>query len=151
VERHEEGQDEHAMGTDNRRLQATGMKHARYKLRFFFDYGAGVCLWSANDAARAEFDYPIDHSKLSLSPATIATIDKLLAWHDTPLNWDYPPDPGPWRQEECDRFNAAVAALYASIVAELGEAFEVVDEHWEVMEDPDLDEYLRHPRGFRRR
>lgn len=122
----------------------------RYKVRFFFDYGTGNCLWSADDDTDAAFGYPIDHRTLPLSPATIATIDDMLTWYDTSLNWEYPPDPGPWRQAECERFNQAVAVLFAAIQAELGDACDVLNEQPDLSEDPDLDAYLRDPHGFRR-
>ena len=100
----------------------------KYKVRFFFDYGANVCLWSADNYTDAAFGYPVDHQVLPLSPPTIATINDMLTWYDTSLNWEYPPDPGPWRQDECERFNQATSALLAAIQTELGERFEVFNE-----------------------
>ena len=59
------------------------------------------------------------------------------------LNWEYPPDPGPWRQAECDAFNAAARDLYEVIANELGATF-VVDFHQEPLkEHPELDVYLQ--------
>jgi hypothetical protein len=123
---------------------------AAYRIRFFFDWGSGTCLWSANDAARQAFDYPIDPGKLPLSAETIDRIGRMCAWYDKALNWDYPPDPGPWRQDECDRFNGQSALLLESIRRELGADFDVIDESYELREDPDLDEYLKDPKAFRR-
>ena len=37
-----------------------------YLFRYFFDAGSGVCLWSANDAAREKFDYAIELQSLDL-------------------------------------------------------------------------------------
>lgn len=74
----------------------------------------------------------------------------VAAWHDTSLNWDYPPDPVPWRQEECDRFNQAAEALLARIRAQLGSDFEVINLHKPIQEDPDLDTYLAAPKRLRR-
>ena len=31
-----------------------------YKLRFFFDNFAGVCLWAGDIATMERFDYPVD-------------------------------------------------------------------------------------------
>jgi hypothetical protein len=126
------------------------MSTPRYLLRYLFDPGAGCCLWVGDDATCERFDYPVDHAALPLTRTTQARIDATLAWYDTSLDWEYPPDPGPWPQAECDRFNATVAALYATIVAELHPAFRVRNEHRPLREEPDLDAYLADPANFRR-
>jgi hypothetical protein len=125
-----------------------------YLLRFFFEWHGG-CLWSGNDAATRDFGYGpldlLDPCLLPLSAATLSVCQRLSEWHDTSLNWDSPSDPGPWRQAECDRFNADVARLLAVIRGELGSAFEVIDRQVQCSEDPDLDEYLANPQGSRRK
>ena len=121
-----------------------------YRAAFFFDCGSGYCLWSADDRTRDRFDYPIEHDELPLSSAVIAKLTELCDRVDRSLNWDYPPDPGPWRQDECDRFNADVADVIARLRAELGAAWEIEDEFVPLAEDPDLDRYLADPKGFRR-
>jgi hypothetical protein len=126
----------------------------KYRLRFFCEWRDG-CLWPGNDAAYEAFDLGpydvLDPCPLPLSDDTLRRCQELVAWHDTSLNWDYPPDPGPWRQAECDRFNEAVKCLVAALRTELGERFEVVNLQPEAVEDPDLDAYLADPKGFRRR
>ena len=121
-----------------------------YRLRFFFDWGTSTCLWAVNDAARERFGYPVAFDALPLSPETVTEAERMAAWHDTALNGEYPPDPGPWREEECARFNVAVPALYARITTELGAEYAVVNEQREYHEDPELDAYLADPKGFRR-
>ena len=127
---------------------------AMYELRFFCEWGGG-CLWPGNDAVRHDFGLGpydlLDPCPLPLSAATRERCARLTEWHDTSLNWDYPPDPGPWRQAECDRFNAAASELLADIRQELGTGFEVVNDQDPVAEDPDLDAYLADPKGFRRK
>jgi hypothetical protein len=124
-----------------------------YQIRYFFEWGGG-CLWAGNDAANRDFGYgPFDVAKpcpLPLSDQTIASCRQLSEWHDRSLNWDYPPDPGPWRQIECDRFNVAATRLLTAIRAELGSRFKVLDEQKWLVEDPDLDSYLADRKGFRR-
>jgi hypothetical protein len=128
------------------------MKEPQYKIRYFFEFGAsGPCLWSANDEARAKYGYPIAPEKLPLLPATIQRIHEMGKWFQDSLNWQSPLDPGPWRQEECDRFNDAARKLFDQIQAELGEQFALSYEQRDEMEDPDLDEYLRDPKGFKRK
>lgn len=126
---------------------------SQWQLKFFFEWGGG-CLWPANDAAHRDFGPgPYDlitPCPLPLSAVTLAECRRVAEWHDTSLNRNYPPDPGPWRQPECDRFNEVVLNLLATIRAELGARFEVIDRQPRAAEDPDLDAYLADPKGFRR-
>jgi len=121
-----------------------------YRVRYFFDWGTETCLWSGDARTRDAFDNPIDPWRLPLLEGTITEIERICAWYQGALNWAYPPDPGLWRQEECERFNAAARTLVDAIRQELGRSFVVIDEHGELREDPDLDAYLRDPQGFRR-
>ena len=126
------------------------VQEEKYKIRFFFDY-LSSCFWSGNKRTKERFGYPIEPRKLPLSAETIARAEELSRWFNDSLNWDYPPDPGPWRQEECDRFNRAVQQLFEAAGRELGEAFELHNEQGELMEDPELDEYLKNPKAFKRK
>ncbi len=121
-----------------------------YRVRYVFDWGADTCLWSGDARTGDAFGYPIDPRRLPLLDGTSAEIERMGVWYQGALNWEYPPDPGPWRQEGCDRFNEAARTLLAVIRQELGRRFTVIDEHGDLREDPDLDAYLRDPRGFRR-
>jgi hypothetical protein len=85
-------------------------------------------LWSGNDAAHDAFGYAIDLADLPLSDHSVARVRKLSDWHDTALNQEYPPDPGPWDADECDRFNAAARQLLTDLKSELGSEFDIVDE-----------------------
>lgn len=124
-----------------------------YELRYFFEWGGG-CLWPGDDASHRDFDLgPYDLREpcpLPLPPAIVARCRELAEWHDTSLIWDDPACPGPWRQPECDRFDAAAAELLGNIRRALGPAFRVVDGRSPCVEDPDLDAYLADPKGFRR-
>jgi hypothetical protein len=122
----------------------------KYKIRFFFDYGSGTCFWSGNDKTRAKFNYPIKPEELPLPVESLKKVRDLLEWYDQSLNWSYPPDPGPWRQGECNRFNHAVKQLLKTVKMELGEEFELCNEQPDLIEDPDLDQYLKDPKGFSR-
>lgn len=38
---------------------------ATYRIRFFFDHGSGICLWSGNDALLAACaDRPVEHARI---------------------------------------------------------------------------------------
>jgi hypothetical protein len=127
---------------------------AKYVIRFFCEWGGG-CLWPENDDAYHAFNlgpYDLhDPCPLPLSDDMLKRCRELGVWHDASLNWEYPPDPGPWRQAECDRFNSAVVELVDDLCRELGSEFEVINKQQQITEDPDLDEYRADPKGFRRK
>ena len=102
----------------------------------------GACLWIADGEARARFDAgPVDE-RIGLRDATLDRIHELAAWHDRAMNPDDPLAPSLWRQDECDRFNAAARELLERIRSELGPAVDVVNGQEALVEDPDLDRYL---------
>ena len=101
---------------------------ATYKFRYFFSAGSGVCLWSDNDAAREKFDYPVNFSKLTLSENLQRKALYIMAWYDTSLDWDYPPDPSPWSEEEKTRFNLAAQELYLDLCEKLGSELSIKNE-----------------------
>ncbi|MFQ5773033.1 MAG: hypothetical protein ACE5GS_00800 [Kiloniellaceae bacterium] len=109
---------------------------ARYRLRFFFDYEC-TPFWSGDEATRARFDYNVDPQELPLAEETRQEINRLSAWFERSLNRDYPPDPGPWRQAECDRFNKAAETLLARCREELGPDFDVRNEFKPLAEQTD--------------
>ncbi|MBN9391023.1 MAG: hypothetical protein J0I20_23545 [Chloroflexi bacterium] len=123
-----------------------------YAFRFFFDWGSpSECLWPDNQAARARFGFAPSIEIFPVSPALKAEVIRVGEWYQTALNWDYPPDPGPWRQAECDRFNRGVRQLFDALGKELGPNFKLVYAQDEPAEDPDLDEYLKDPAHFKRK
>ncbi len=114
------------------------MMQPRYRLRFFFDYGSGICFWTSNEQARARFGgYPVEAEALPLTQATAELIAELIAWYDRSLDWDHPSYPSPWRREEWDRFNRSVRDLLDTVGQELGDSFEIVNEYVERNEEPD--------------
>jgi hypothetical protein len=118
------------------------------KARFFFDAGSGMVLWAATPEDRDVWGYPIDLDRLPISQALHEDLDSLIAQYDTSLNWEYPPDPGPWREAECRTFNDAVRRTLGRLHAELGPTWQIHDEFDELHEDPDLDRYLADPASF---
>ncbi len=143
--------DEHWHQAPQTWWDAEGTERPKYALDFWFEWRSQTAFWPENEAAYGRFGIgEIDPDELPLSEATRRQVRELAEWHDKSLNWDYPPDPGPWRQDECDRFNAAVVELYQTVERELGESFTLTNTQPVLREDPDLDAYLQDPKGFRR-
>ncbi|MEU7798447.1 hypothetical protein AB0J14_08190 [Micromonospora arborensis] len=116
--------------------------------RFFFDAGSGTVLWVDDPEGQAIWGYAVDLDELPISPELQAELIDLVAEYDTSLNWEYPPDPGPWREAQCDRFNAATREALSRLRTELGPTWRIEDGFTALHEDPDLDRYLRDPKGF---
>ncbi|WIY06263.1 hypothetical protein QRX60_21350 [Amycolatopsis mongoliensis] len=91
---------------------------------------------------------PADLDELPISADLRVSLESLAEQYDESLNWDYPPDPGPWREARCVKFNADTRAALARLRAELGR--DVEDGFTELHEDPELDRYLADPKGFER-
>lgn len=68
------------------------MRAERYRVRLMFEWGGG-CLWCGNNIARDKFSVGPIEERLPLSNEVQAMLNELSQWHDTSLNWDYPPDP----------------------------------------------------------
>ena len=124
-------------------------------LRFFFDYGAGGCLWAGDKATLARLDVgPVDaltfdlegrvrkRPPLDLSEVAQTLRDRLDFQHSRYLNPVYPPDPSLWSQALCDRFNDDVDRLLEILRVELCNQYEIRDEQIRYVEDPELGEYL---------
>jgi hypothetical protein len=108
------------------------VSEARYVLRFFFDAGSGVCLWSGNKAAEERFDYPVETAKLGLPPDLEREIEQLITDYDADFPWDDPGTRDPKRLEFL-RLNEAginrrADALLPRLREALGPDFEVVDQ-----------------------
>jgi hypothetical protein len=100
----------------------------KYRLRYFFDPGASICLWADNDSARERFGYPVDFSQLPICENTGRRMLYVIAWHDTSIDWTYPTDPSPWDADERQLFNAEAQKLLTKLRVELGNDFELIDE-----------------------
>jgi hypothetical protein len=101
---------------------------AKYIIRYFFDYRAETCLWSANDAARNEFGYPIKLSLLPLNERTKDRIQELCRKFDTSLNWGDPSSPSPWGKKDFALFQEAASELLKTIEGELGIDYQLINE-----------------------
>lgn len=98
------------------------------ELRDFFDYGAGICLWSSNEAARNRFGCPVELDDLDLPQNVKEFALSLVDRFDMSLNWDDPFGPLLWSIQEQDRFTAEAQMLLQQFRAHLGEDFSIRDE-----------------------
>jgi len=101
---------------------------ARYKFRYFFDPGSGICLWSANDLSKERFGYPVDINELSLPEHLYLQTAELLARFDTSVDWNDPAGPSPWSETERSLFNDSAQSLFIALRQQLGSEFEIIDE-----------------------
>jgi hypothetical protein len=100
---------------------------ATYRVRFSFDAGAGICLWAANDATRERYGYAIDAASLPIPESLGQRLVALIADYDSSVNWDYPPDPGPWDPPRESQFQEHATQVLALLRETLGAEYEVVD------------------------
>ncbi|MFS2002023.1 hypothetical protein ACEN9F_00225 [Duganella sp. CT11-25] len=98
-----------------------------FKLRYFFDPGSGICLWSENELAIDKFGYAVELDSLEISSALKSQAEELIVRFDTSIGWNYPSDPSPWSDKERQRFETDSASLLQSLQECLGDVFEIWD------------------------
>jgi hypothetical protein len=98
-----------------------------YKLRFSFDPGSGIRLWSENDLARDSFGYPVELDGLEITPSVKKRAEEQIARFDTSLDWSDPAGPSLWSGLEREHFLADAAGLLRSLQECLGAGFEIQD------------------------
>lgn len=95
-------------------------------MKFMFDWGSGVCLWSTNQAAKDLFgNYPIFTSKLAVSDSTKKRLEHLIDRHDEALNFDEPNGDLLWNDEQIAEFLDAAKRCYYQLCKELGSDYEI--------------------------
>jgi hypothetical protein len=113
-------------------------KAARRKptLDFWWAWGSQP-LWPGDDAAPELLGSdPVDLARLGVPRPLAEKIRSRVEWHDTALNTASPTDPGPWRQEECDRINMESRLVFEECAAALGDRFDFRYMHVDEVEDP---------------
>jgi len=97
-----------------------------YKLKFMFDWGSGVCLWSANKKAEERFgDYPIPCSELPVSLDLKKKLERLIEWHDEALNWNEPSGDLLWNDAQVNDFLLVAKDLYQELCDEMSDNYEI--------------------------
>ena len=98
-----------------------------YEVNFYFEWGlVGHCIWCGNESAYSRFGAgPIDFDKFGFSEKLKEILTELSNEYQSALNWDYPPDPSPWNEEQKENFLYRAENAYKQIVDELGSNFKV--------------------------
>ena len=113
----------------------------KYRLRFFFDYHSGGCLWSDNDTAYSKFGLGcldadiydtdgniIEEAKIKLPTSLrdkVLQLDKLYA---ESLNWNDPTGQSLWDNAQWKSFYKQTRDLHRQIELNLSNEFEIVYE-----------------------
>lgn len=91
-----------------------------------FDWGSGVCLWSANKNAEDRFGaYPIVCSVLPVSRDLKEKLERLIEWHDEALNWNDPSGGLLWDDRQVNEFLVVAKNLYRKLCSELSDEYEI--------------------------
>jgi hypothetical protein len=98
-----------------------------YRLRYFFDPGSGICLWSENDLASDRFGYAVELDDLYLTASVRMRAEELIARFDTSIDWTNPAGPSLWSDVERERFHVEAASLLCSLQKCTGAGFEIRD------------------------
>lgn len=101
----------------------------RYRLRYFFDAGSGVCLWAGDAATEARYGYAVGLDALPLSDETRAALGRLIAANDRSIDWADPAGADVRAAGDAERFADAAREGLARLRRELPSSrFEIVDE-----------------------
>lgn len=103
----------------------------KYEMKFMFDWGSGVCLWSTNDAAIKEFDYPVSLEQLPISLELKDKLEYLIRKHDEALDWNDPAGDLLWDEDQQTEFEESAKAAYYLLSSELGDNFQI--ELWKTL------------------
>lgn len=98
------------------------------RLRFFFDSGSGICLWSGDAFTEDRYGLAVEACALPLPPDLVAETERLIALGDMGLDWDVPEGPSPWTADDERGFQWEADALWERLRVALGPGFVVVDE-----------------------
>lgn len=99
---------------------------AKYEMKFSFDWGSGVCLWSTNNAARNKYGYPVETSQLPISEELKKDLEHLISWHDKALDWNEPQNNLLWTDEQIKEFLLTAKEMFKKVCMELGADYDVV-------------------------
>ena len=96
-------------------------------MKYMFDWGSGVCLWSTNEAAVKKYDYSVETSVLPISDRLNERLEPLIEKHDEALNWQEPQGELLWSKEQEQGFIEEAHQAYEEVVRELGPDVDVLE------------------------
>ena len=100
----------------------------KYKLKYMFDLGSGVCLWATNESALKRFgDYPIETELLPVSDDLKERLYQVIACYDESIDWNDPGAGSTWSLQEEESFVKMANSVYESLCDELGPDFDVLN------------------------
>jgi len=115
------------------------MSNPTYRLRFFFDYNCGGCLWFDNDASYQKFGVGVLDGEIydlngnlvqeariklpSLIRQRVLELDKL---YSKSLNWNNPGCQSLWDKAQWEGFYEQTRDLHRQISLTLGTDFEII-------------------------
>ncbi len=101
-----------------------------YTFRYWFEWGSDenfcACLWSADDATKEKYGYQVDLHSLPISQDLIYFLCETAMRHDDALDWDYPPNPLLWTEEEEAKYYRRVKIGFTRLQQELGENYKII-------------------------
>lgn len=101
-------------------IETGKMEPAKYELRFMFDWCAGSCLWSIDDAAIERYGAgPIDFDELPLSVELKKRLKCLCDEHDTALNRDCSQNGLAWDAKKQNEFLEKARVACWDVIHEL--------------------------------
>lgn len=92
-----------------------------YEMKYMYDWSIGTCLWSINEAAIRDYNYPVDINELPISNELREMLIYLIYKHDEALNWDNHVDELLWSKEEIEKFSKMALAGYEKLCQELAD------------------------------
>ncbi len=98
----------------------------KYVIRFLPEYNC-TSLWPENEAARNDFDMPIDYKEIGLSVSLINDLEKFDDSIMTIIDWNNPGGASPLSNEEQLAIYNEGKRLLLLVRNELKEEFEVID------------------------
>ncbi|MGP3991263.1 hypothetical protein [Streptomyces sp. 3N207] len=96
------------------------------RLRFFFEAGVSdTPLWP--DDIDSPYGFPCELERLPISPAVRIELAGLCEWYQSSIDWEYPPGPSPWPEQQWELFRQRADAALEVLRCELGEGWIVED------------------------